>query len=97
MEVTTENITTIPLTSHEQGLLKALMSDLEEINLKSEKRYYIDWQDWHNEYSPERTDPCPDFYGYYTIRSSPEESIEIEMNLQDLDISLCLLYGYVYE
>ena len=54
--------------------LESLYIDLMELNNKLEnsnlyhKRIYLDIQDYHNEYSPERTDPCPDYYGMFSLR-----------------------------
>ena len=97
MIVTEKNIESLPISYHEKGLLKALLQDLEEINhnlpLRS-KELYIDWIDEHTEYSPERTDPCPDFYGMYRIiRNS--DILGIEMDLDTLDTALCLLHNFV--
>lgn len=96
MRVTEENIENIPIKEREQALLKALLIDLEEINSMQNSQLYIDWQEWHNEYNPERTDPCPDYYGMYTVRdnSNPNEILGVEMNIDDLDTALCLLYNF---
>ena len=54
--------------------LESLCIDLMELNNELEncnlyhKRIYLDIQDYHNEYSPERTDPCPDYYGMFSLR-----------------------------
>lgn len=97
MKVEETNIKDIPISGNERGLLKVLLSDLEEINNKIPEKLYIDWQEFHNEWSPERTDPCPDYYGYYTLRleKDPYENIGVEMTLDDLDSSLCLLIEFV--
>ena len=100
MKVTYDNIKELPISYFDKGVLKALLSDLEDINNigKSLFKYYIDWQDYHNEYSPERTDPCPDFYGYYSILSEDDSgySLGLEMTLKDLDSALCVLYNYLF-
>ena len=95
MIINEENISSLP--EKEQSLVKALLQDLEEINhnlpLKS-KDLYIDWIDKHTEYSPERVDPCPDYYGMYRIiRGS--EVLGVEMDLDTLDTALCLLHNFV--
>lgn len=98
MRVSNENIKTLPISDKEQSLLQALLDDLEEINKKEERpAIYIDWQDYHNEWSPERTDPCPDYYGYYTLRWSHDNSemIGMEVTIYGLDMALCTLYNYV--
>ena len=95
MKITEETICKIP--EKEQGLVKALLQDLEEINhnlpLRS-KELYLDWIDEHTEYSPERVDPCPDFYGMYRVKRG-SEVLGIEMTLNDLDMALCLLHNYI--
>ena len=97
MIITRENFDKI-VPQKERNLIKSLLDDLDEINLKSNLTdIYIDWQDWHNEYSPEWTDPCPDYYGYYTLRNKvTKEMIGIEMTIKDLDMFLCGLYNYIF-
>jgi hypothetical protein len=98
MRVTYENIKTLPISDTAKRLLKALLLDIDDINKMNLKPpIYIDWQDFHNEYSPERTDPCPDYYGYYTLKSEVLEGeiIGIEMTLDMLDDTLCALSNYV--
>lgn len=99
MKVTEENINDLNISVREIILLRALFEDLDTINKVGNTELYIDWQDWHNKYSPERIDPCPDYYGYYTIRSKsdPSEILGVEMTIDDLDMSLCLLYNYVVD
>lgn len=96
MRITRENYKEVPIK--QQPLLSALLDDVEEINKVSDykKSIYIDWQDFHNEYSPERIDPCPDYYGYYSIRFCDSDSkIGEFMSIDVLDECLCLLYEYV--
>lgn len=97
MKINNENVNILP--ENEQGLIKALLKDLEDINSKSKIKLYIDWIDEHTEYSPEWTDPCPDFYGMYTIRpiNTPCESIGVEMTISDLDMVMCALYNYIVD
>ena len=95
MKVTLDNIKDIPLKERERNLLVSLLIDIDEINSLTGDKLYIDWQDFHNEYSPERTDPCPDYYGYYTIRSNPYEIIGLEATLDQLDEYLCVLSTYI--
>lgn len=100
MRVTYENINALPILASEKGLLRALLLDVQEINEKSSKPpIYIDWQDYHNEYSPERTDPCPDYYGYYTLRSDAliGDSIGSCMSIDELNDALYILCDYVSE
>lgn len=98
MKLTVENVINLPISEKDKLLIYALLSDLKELNQASNKSpLYIDWQDFHTEYSPEWTDPCPDYYGYYTLRfeNNPYEIVGIEMTLDDLDNALCLLYEFV--
>ena len=91
----------VPKTAHE--LFKALLIDLGEINqmLKDNgeeyRTLYIDIQTSHNEYSPERTDPCPDFYGTYSLRFERDERecAASEMELVDLDYVLSIIYSFI--
>lgn len=100
MKVNFENIYHLPIEKEEKILLTSLLLDLKELNDKllevSVNSLYIDFQDFHNEYSPERIDPCPDYYGYYTLRY--EESCEIigeEMTIYHLDSAMLLLHDFV--
>ena len=96
MKITELTLCKVPRV--EQRLLAALLNDVEEINNNSTKSLYIDWQDYHNEYSPERIEPCPDFYGYYTLRNNfSNEKIGVEMTIGDLDMVLCTLYEYIVD
>jgi hypothetical protein len=98
MRVTYENIKTLPINDKEKGLLRAILLDVDDINKMNIKPpIYIDWQDFHNEYSPEWTDPCPDYYGCYTLKSEALEGeiIGIEMTIDMLDDALCTLSNYV--
>ena len=96
MIITEENINKLP--EKEQGLVKALLIDIDEINYHKpllSSNIYIDWIDQHTEWSPERTDPCPDYYGMYRIIKSRGETLGVEMTLDDLDMALCLLHNYL--
>jgi hypothetical protein len=99
MIVTEDKISTLPISDYDKGLLKALLIDLEEINhnlpLKA-SNINIDWIDVHNEYSPERVDPCPDYYGYYRLWQG-NKTLGVEMDLETLDYALCLLHNFVIE
>lgn len=97
MEVNKNNFKEI-VPKKEQELLSVLFNDLDDVNKYTKKRLYIDWQDWHNEYSCERTDPCPDYYGYYTLRFEgvPNDTVGDFMTIEELDSALCLLFGYNY-
>lgn len=97
MKVTKETLAKLP--EKEQSLIKSLLIDLQEINdSKLKPAIYIDWCNEHTEWSSERTEPCPDYYGTYTIRNSyNNELIGVEMDLNTLDIVLCALNNYVID
>ena len=95
MKIIDDNIHYVP--KKERSLIKALLVDLSEINSFGNKQLYIDWQDYHNEYSPERVDPCPDYYGCYTLRDKNNNMIGIEMDIDTLDTVLCTLFNYIVD
>ena len=98
MKVTIDNIDNLPILEHDKLLLKALLCDLKRINKVSDKKLYLDWQDYHDEYSPERVDPCPDYYGMYRIYSEDtKDYIGIEMTIDVLDIVMYTLYNYIVD
>ena len=86
-----------------KNLLTSLLIDVAGINAllindnKSDKQIFIDYENDHTEYSPERTDPCPDYYGTFTLRfeNDPSEKIGPNMHLDDLDTMICGLYNFV--
>ena len=93
MIVTENNIKDIPISDKDKDLLKALLLDLEEINHNLPLKTYdisIDWIDKHAEYSPERVDPCPDYYGMYRLWQG-NKTLGIEMDLEVLDYVLAVL------
>ena len=93
MIVTEDKINMLPISDYDKGLLKALLIDLEEINhslpLKA-SNINIVWIDEHTEYSPERTDPCPDYYGMYRLWQG-NKTLGVEMDLEILDYVLAVL------
>lgn len=103
MKVTTEVIKTLDISDADKRLLNALLLDIAELNNElnncnqSWKKVYIEYQDWHNKYSPERTDPCPDYYGYYFLifEDNESESCGTEMTINELDTVLCALVNFV--
>lgn len=98
MKITIDNYKIVSKKDH--NLLYSLLIDLDEINnileSKGYDKIYIDYIDSHTEYSPERTDPCPDYYGMYKLYSisNKNESIGIEMTIDDLDMILCTLINF---
>lgn len=98
MKLSKENILTLPVSKEDRKLLISLCDDIEEINRISGLELYIDWQDFHDEYSVERTDPCPDYYGYYSIRTENGNIIGSDpCNIQDLDETCCSIYSVIEE
>ena len=78
----------------DRELLLSLLDDLSGINKKSNNKIYIEKQDHHDVYSCERTEPCPDYYGLYSLKieNNPGESLEFEpMTIEELDKAICLL------
>lgn len=73
--------------------LSALLKDLKEINRHTKRMIFIEYQDWHDEYSVERVEPCPDYYGYYRLKAE-NEIIGEEMTLDELDSALMLISNY---
>ena len=83
-------------------LMHGILIDLEELNqelINNNEEYrqlYIDIQIEHNEYSVERTDPCPDYYGFYTLRfeKNEYETVGNEMTIEELDNALLILINF---
>lgn len=107
MKVTIDNINKIDYfggIGHDynesfKSILSALLIDIAELNnqIDENKYIYIDYEDEHTQYSPERTDPCPDYYGYFTLRfeNNPYEKIGDYMDLDTLDTVICSLINFV--
>ena len=94
MKINKDNLSKVP--KDDRFWIKAHLNDLEEINEKSPLKLYIEMQDFHNEYSAERVDPCPDYYGYYLIRVEGTDAIIGEpMTLKELDNTLYIIYSYI--
>lgn len=82
--------------------LESLCIDLMELNNELEnnnlyhKRIYLDIQDYHNEYSPERTDPCPDYYGMFSLRFENDNYMigDYIERLDDLDTIIFTLIEF---
>lgn len=83
-------------------LLHSLLIDLNELNnevINHGEKYrqlYIDYIDTHMEYSPERTDPCPDYYGMFRLvfEENPYENVGGELTLDELDTVMCALINF---
>ena len=106
MRITRENVGGIQLEDKDKRLLIGNLSDINELNCMTGKDFYLDWQDFHDEYSPERTDPCPDYYGYFSIMESSYDSTVGEKypTIKELDNAILVLidsfstmgYNYYY-
>ena len=79
-------------------LLDSLVNDIIMLNVMLKPmnvQIYIGYQDQHTDYSPERTDPCPDYYGMFYIGVEDYGTIGSEMTLDELDSSLMLLGEFI--
>ena len=87
----------------DQKLMYGLLIDVNELNDlldkqgQSYRKLYIDIETNHTEYSPERVDPCPDFYGYYRLYpiNDPYNSVGDIMDINELDTILCTLIMFL--
>ncbi len=106
MRVTNETISQIQFYAGSERseianrhLLSFLLTDLEDINttLPEGKKLWLDYVDTHTEYSPERVDPCPDYYGCFLLRweDTPYETVYVEMTINELDSVMCVLWDFV--
>ena len=98
MKITIENhIEHIP--SKDLLLFVSLLKDLEELNemVDDNQKMFIDYNLEHTEWSAERTDPCPDYYGMYSLRfeNNPIEMIGDFMTIDELDNALFILNDFV--
>lgn len=67
-------------------LLESLLDDLEIINSQNNIHVELHQVDKHTEWSPERTDPCPDYYGmYYLYIPKINEMLGDYMSVDDLN------------
>ena len=102
MKLTIDNYKGV-VFEHDCILMHALLIDLEELNNElekqnqSNKKLFIDFIDKHTIYSPERVDPCPDYYGMYRLvfEKNPCETVGTEMNIKELDDALCILINFI--
>lgn len=74
--------------------LKSLIEDLNELNLRFNTNLTLNLVTEHTEYSPERTDPCPDYYGMYYIKRENGDILGDYMSLDELDNILFYLNEY---
>jgi hypothetical protein len=104
MKVTKENVISIRdyggsrySIERNARFLGSLLDDLDMLNsLTKPHKLYVNYDDKHTEYSPERTEPSPDYYGYFTLRweNKPSEKVGDYMTLEELDGVLCALSDF---
>lgn len=88
------------LPEEERDLIHSLLDEITEINknVNNHRNYFyhleIDWQDYHNEYSPERVDPCPDYYGYYSLIEG-KKVIGDKMTIEELDNAIFIIKEFI--
>ena len=85
-------------TDDEFTLMKALLDDAEMYNHNGVLPHNIEiWvEDNHTDYSPERTDPCPDDYGTFSLFwEGFNDSINNRMTLHELDWNMCTLLNCI--
>ena len=83
-------------------LFEALLIDLAELNQLLEdknedyRKLYIDFENEHTQYSPERVDPCLDFYGLFSLRFEKNhyEIVGDYMTIEELDSIMCALINF---
>ena len=102
MKITINNYKEL-IPKKDQSLMLALIIDLNELNNELEnlqeqhRKLYIDYITEHTEYSPERTEPCPDYYGMYRLvfEKNIYETVGTEMTIDELDSALCILTNFI--
>ena len=86
MKITKDTLNQLP--KKESNIVESFLEDLEMANEKViNAKLYIDWQDYHDTYSPERVDPCPDYYGCYTLMTENEELYKQKFGYVDCTLS----------
>lgn len=93
--ITSDNLYSLEfINSKDKTFLISLINDLTELNSYIGGNLCIYLEDKHTEWSPERCDPCPDYYGYYRIGFDPDnnEYIGDYMDLSELDSTLYILH-----
>lgn len=97
--ITSDNLDSLEfINSKDKKLLISLLNDLTELNSYIGSNLCLYVEDEHTEWSPERCDPCPDYYGYYRIGFDPDIYTYIGdyMDLYELDCALCILSDLQY-
>ena len=101
MKITIDNFKDI-IPDKDQPLCEGLLIDLAELNQllddhdETYRQLYIDYNTEHTEYSPERVDPCTDYYGMFTLRfeKNPYETVGDYMTINELDNALFILINF---
>ena len=95
IQIDRKNLEVLP--KQEQSLVDSLLDELDYINKCSDfQKLDLYWENEHTEYSVERTDPCPDYYGSYIFISCiTGDSVGINMTADELDSAVCLLYDFI--
>ena len=102
MRLTNENFKEY-VPKEDQNLFESLLIDLMELNQVLEdqgekyRQLYFSIETEHTEYSPEWTDPCPDYYGMYSIcfENNPYEIVGDYMTIDALDDAMLILCNFV--
>lgn len=104
MKVTNDIIKKLDISERDKLLLTSLLKDIDSLNrtiqgsLYKKDEVYISYQDYHDEYSPERVDPCPDYYGYYTLvlaNDNSQNTLGFPCKINELDHRICVLIEFV--
>lgn len=87
MKLTKDNFTQyVPAKDH--NLMMALLIDVDSLPRELEIHIVTE----HTEYSPERVDPCPDYFGTYFIKwAGTNDVINNGFDINELDNHLCTL------
>ena len=80
----------------DQTAIEATLNILEDLNkkLRNDKKLSIFLQDWHDEYSCERVDPCPDYYGTYRLMYSQDSVLTWYMDADELLDTVYILFEF---
>ncbi len=94
MKLTLDNYKGILDNVSDERLLGALLTDLYEYNTNGNFPHELEihYITEHTTWSPERVDPCPDYYGTFVIRwEGYPETINDYLSLKELDDHMCTL------
>lgn len=86
-------------TEYDIGLVKSLLLDVDEYSdcvFPCKLELHIN--EYHTNYSAERTDPCPDYYGMFYIKwEFSDDIINDYFTLNELDDHMCTLCDSFYQ